>query len=402
MNIRNRLFGECAKLVGPNDEIEVFVNELINRLIFFNKYFLNSIRLKELNSLIDIFGLDGTIELIKSGILEICCYAVITASIGQNVQIRSNRGLKPLPLLSYSFDIMKSPKWNDYLDLVIKDLDNSLNLSSSEKTHLISFLYEFLREPPKELGIESVQQMEQEILANNILVKRAVLEILNERITIYKLQDLDFNIQINKVDERDFKVETDLGKYFGYDKGIIHKIIERAILAIGGLNLRIEEMKFYNALSGFQDRDLPILDKKLEFIAEAICPNKREIDFKRVLEIANFPQADFKSSEIRIDVEKLLKIRESKEIKEFKYWLSDVSSISDHEIYKIVRGIKSKISDLYNCKSSTVLKFLLGSIPGPIGITFSALDNFILSKLLNKPGPYIFINHLYPSIFKKI
>ena len=49
-----------------------------------------------------------------------------------------------------------------------------------------------------------------------------------------------------------------------------HTIIERALLANGGLNSRIENMSTHNALSGFIDVDLSLFLGRFDFLKETL------------------------------------------------------------------------------------------------------------------------------------
>ena len=49
------------------------IEGLIRRLLLFDTYILYSVRLKEIPELVRHFGYEGTIALLTSGALEICC-----------------------------------------------------------------------------------------------------------------------------------------------------------------------------------------------------------------------------------------------------------------------------------------------------------------------------------------
>ena len=103
-----------------------------------------------------------------------------------------------------------------------------------------------------------------------------------------------------------------------------HNLVERALLGLGGLNLRIEEMKTYNALSGCIDAECPLFMHKLGFLLERFRPGAKEENFQRVLEIRGLPE--FLPEVDKINISKLLAVRDSAEIREFRHWLSSVAS----------------------------------------------------------------------------
>ena len=84
------------------------------------------------------------------------------------------------------------------------------------------------------------------------------------------------------IDETDFKTESNLAS-FGLNVEEEHKIVELALLANGGLNSRIEDMRNYNALSGFIDGELPLFACKFDFLTATLSPGNREETFDRVV-----------------------------------------------------------------------------------------------------------------------
>jgi hypothetical protein len=89
--------------------------------------------------------------------------------------------------------------------------------------------------------------------------------------------------------------------------------VERGILAIGGLNQRISEMKAYTAMSGFRDAEVPIFEQKLSFLERQITPEPQEERFKRVHTLKGFQDLDDLVNSGKVDLMKVLAIRETKQ-----------------------------------------------------------------------------------------
>ena len=84
MDFRNRLFASAAKVKSEDrEQTEFFAAEFLERLILFEEYILESIRLKEIPHLVQLFGNSPVLELLKSGKLKIYCDAVTMGSTGQ-------------------------------------------------------------------------------------------------------------------------------------------------------------------------------------------------------------------------------------------------------------------------------------------------------------------------------
>ncbi len=106
IDIRSRVVAPCAGIVSQDDEIEFDLQNFIFRLLLFDKYVLQSIRLLELPYLLDLLGFEIVDYLISENILTIQCDALAIGSIGQQSSwLRQNK--PALPFGSYSFRVIK-------------------------------------------------------------------------------------------------------------------------------------------------------------------------------------------------------------------------------------------------------------------------------------------------------
>jgi hypothetical protein len=70
------------------------------------------------------------------------------------------------------------------------------------------------------------------------------------------------DLRLEEVSEQDFRVNCNLTA-FGFDETAVHKMIERGLLGLGGLNQRVEEMNAYGAVSGFLAPECPLFEDRL-------------------------------------------------------------------------------------------------------------------------------------------
>ncbi len=90
--------------------------------------------------------------------------------------------------------------------------------------------------------------------------------------------------------------------------------MEKGLLAVGGLHQRLAEMKEYTAISGFKGAELPVFEKKLEFLSSTVFPDA-EVEIKRmkrVLTIAGFGDLEELITKRQVDLYKLLEIRDTR------------------------------------------------------------------------------------------
>ena len=66
----------------------------------------------------------------------------------------------------------------------------------------------------------------------------------------------ELNLRLYEFGDSRFRAESNLSSC-GLDRVTEHKVIERALLGLGGFGQRIEDMAVHNALSGFLDAECP-------------------------------------------------------------------------------------------------------------------------------------------------
>jgi hypothetical protein len=109
------------------------------------------------------------------------------------------------------------------------------------------------------------------------------------------------------------------------------------------------------------------------------------------------------SPDSRIDIEKLLKIREEPEALEFRSWLTNLDKCGDAEIQKRLNGFNAKLGIAAQTLAGKSLRFLVTTVAGlcpPVGISLSALDQFLWDRFARRSGVAAFAHELYPSVFR--
>jgi hypothetical protein len=188
---------------------------------------------------------------------------------------------------------------------------------------------------------------------------------------------------------------------FSLDEDVVDRVLERAVLGVGSLNERFEEMDAYTAVSGFREAELPLLDAKLLAVMKEVDPERQEERLTRVLELANLP--DPATAEGTVDIERLLAAREEEELVEFRKWLRTLDSATDEEIIERVNSIRERISGAVYGDAGKAVRFAATVAADVLpfgGIVVGALDQFVLEKVLPEPGPVSFLGSTYPSLFK--
>ncbi len=135
-------------------------------------------------------------------------------------------------------------------------------------------------------------------------------------------------------------------------------------------------------------------------------PEGHEGRFKRIVAIAGLPSFEAAPAGTTVDVDRLLKLRDADERREFRAWLRGVDSETDDEISQRFDSVRRRVASAVGSGAGRTIRFLVttlaGAIPvaGPIvGPALDAGDTFLVDRVIGRPGPAVFLARHYPSIF---
>jgi hypothetical protein len=395
MDISKRLMGASA-ICSPEGEVtDVDADGLVRRLLLFDKYVLVSVRLQEFPHLIRRLGYEGLRDLMFAKVIEIRCECLQLAEIGQTGMF----GSKIQPLYTYEFNWLDAHDKPKYIEDALRHLESLPGLRNRQCRALQDEIRESIKPLPESSRMELWPDFRQE--TDNLSLLRASIQMaLNKQLG---RSDFRFTLTVHEEADGVFSVETDLAQLAGISDQKGHQLIQAGFMGIAGLSQAIVEMKAYSALSGFREDELPLYRKKIDYLASVLTSEHKEKQFQRVIEIADLPQ--FSAETDVIDIDKLLKVRNSNEAREFRDWLGTCGSANDSEIKDRVAGLRAKGGVKIAGPSGKALRFfvttLLGNLSPPAGLVGGLLDTFLLEKVLPRSGVSAFINELYPSLFER-
>jgi hypothetical protein len=397
MDIGRRVIGASAVVSDDGKVTDVDISGLIRRLLLFDKYVLVSVRLGEFPVLARYMGYERLRDLLAAKLIEIRCECLQLGQMGQPGMFGDPR----LPLFSYRFNWIDAHDKTQYVHQCLQDLHGTPGLRNKQVIKLKGAIAGAIRPLPPDLRTQLFPPFQNELLNNNRLVKAAVEMEIRRKLHI---GGVPFSVAVHQEGEDIFRAETDLHHRAKISEAEGSRIIEVALLAVAGLSQSIGEMKVYSALSGFRDEELPLFRHKLDFLADATSTQNRERDFQRVMDITGLPE--FSTNGSAVDVDKLLKVRDSIEAREFRDWLGGVGQADEKEIRERVDSLRVKVGLAVGGKTGKLMRFLVtnavGLIPGQQihSLILNALDQFLIDKLLPRSGVAAFVHELYPSIFK--
>jgi len=395
MNIRQSVLGPVAAHSGKH-VIDVDIGSLVRRLILFDRSIVKSIRLREVPILVRTFRKSGFSELVSSGLLRFACDA--TSLI---VDVHRG-GIRDPPPNYFSFGIAAARVDESTLRSELAGLQGIPGLRNNDRSALEDVALSSLATLPGTYGQDLLNQFDSDIRTNIPALKLAIVERLKSERATLNLPLADLQVEVEETSHRVFHIKTSLTSH-GFTPDRSHALLQSSLLAISSLDQRLADMQAYSAITGFLDHEAPLLFGRLSSVMAPLNPNRAEEQFERVIELADVP--DFKPGQ-RVDVERLLKVRESAECREFREWLSSAENMSDAQIKEMVASIRSKIASLAGSTTGKVLRFAtttgVGLIPvvGPIaGAAAGAIDSFLVDRVLPRSGVVAFLSETYPSLF---
>ena len=394
MRARKALYGAISKTIFiPDKGVEVVgINTqlLLSRLLFFDEVVIDSTNLGELPYLTKMFGVEGLEELLNRDVIKLASQkSMIITDVKRN-------GHRQIPLLQFDEGIATVEDNDHNLERKLGSLLKITGVSNSRRENLGALVRTKLIKPSPSYGSNLLKQVRKDLTSNIELAKTILCHrypYISPEKLLLKVYDLG-GMQ---------RFETNLQSILGITTEQEHDMLAEVVKGTGNLNQRVAEMAEYDAISHFEESEAPLLFGKIHSLLTQLNPGHDEKAFLRVIGVTEIPKM---IENRRIDVEELLKIKETDECREFRDWLSTTDSVEDAELRRLLRGFRAKAASFIASNSGKVLRLGvntgLGFIPGygaAVSLGEGLVDTFLLDKMLPSSGVLTFLNHTMPSIF---
>ena len=407
MDIRKRIIGPCARPVEGSPDISLVPSVLATNLLIFENYILDSCRFMEFPQIVSAFGFSETVELLKSRSIKIRCDPSQIVIMGSTPElVRAGKAF------TYEFTVVRANDHEEHIHLCFKWLGENSGLPQKQLIKLKGLIAERLdltaRDPNvvNSPELKALRALLHDLSSNVPNVKKAVVLALRDLHNIHA-SPTDFSVKLHQIREDTVKAETNIPEVMNLSETESHEIIQRALFRLAAINQSLAYMERFSALCGYNDKDLSIFEEKLNFLAREYEPDAYASRFNRVLEIKGFPDVELIAQEGRLRLDKILEIRETKEGKEFREWLAGLNSVTDDEMREQLESFKTAAGNFLAGMKGKALRLLItsgvGLVPvvgNVVGTLASALDSFIVEKILPSSGPVSFVNNLLPSAFE--
>ena len=395
--IQSRVIGNFTEN-GVNKSVFKYPERLIESIILFDTVVVKHTLLSNLSNVVEMFGYEEVLSLIRSDAIE------PSIRLGKIAKLNTGK-----PYLEYHFSTISFAEEEEKIS---KDIYGDFEGSYTEKKdvqRLIDEISSKLFLTPEESLAKLQEQFKKDLTLGYPHVKTAITKKSKDRFNA-ELSEEDIDIEVDCLGSSEYdgftkyKVESNIPFLLNINLKKTHDLISKSLLGVAGLNERISEMRDFNAMSGAPYEDYPIFNRKLKFLQDQITPKAQVDRWHRVLELGDFPDLKEAVSTGNIDLSKVIEIRKTDEVKEFRSWLWSTDSLSDAEIRERASGFRSRIAQVLQGKASQTLRWIATTgvgIAEPVtGLTLGAIDEFIIDRLFPKSGAMMFLNRIYPSIFE--
>ncbi len=363
---------------------------LVRRLVLFERYTLQTIGMREFARLVSAFGEGGLRDLLADGCLRV--YSDFTS-----FALAGGQEVGTLKIL-----IIAPPEGQEQVSSDLRQIHRIDGLSDKQAKKLKRAIADVLVNAGDSTNL-AWQQLEYDLSQSSTVLRDGIVLAARELHGL-QLDSKALRFEVDRIEGSAFKIESNVATLLDLDAVVAHKIVERGVLAVAGMDFRIGLMENLGGISGCAPGELSVMDGKLRLLQAELDPDAQERRLSRVVELAGLPEPDLTRSPA-VDVDELLKVRDLPETKALRAWLRTADGMSDDEIRESFRKVQEALSRAVHGTPGKAVRFAVSTAAGFIpdgGITghvVGALDAFVVDKVVGEPGPYSVISKRWPSLF---
>jgi len=145
----------------------------------------------------------------------------------------------------------------------LQEVHNADGIGDKQAIRLKRAIVDSLLPTTDVTGVEDA--LIRDAVGDEALMRAAVTSVLRREIGA---EPTDLELRVHHLDAEDIRVETNLQALLSIELDEEHRLVQQAILGIGGLNLRVATMRHHECVMALDDADLPLLTSKLDFLDE--------------------------------------------------------------------------------------------------------------------------------------
>ncbi|MFO0722824.1 MAG: hypothetical protein U1E65_03500 [Myxococcota bacterium] len=378
----------------------------LSRLLLFDTVIIDAPNLFEVPPIVHLLGLKPTIELIENGTLRFICDPLTHGSIGPTLP----EGGPTLPPNQFSVRVIRvfdPPGKPTHISQKLESLLGIEGLSHRETKKLKSVIGVRAQRYPSTYGTDSVGAALNDVEVGSVAFRAAIAGWF-ERKRKERADPARIEVNMKRVSQDVVEITSNVGLVYSVEPRLERKALEAALLDITALNEAFECMKVFNCVTPFSESELSLFDARLRFFERQFSqPAERLRELDKVLVALELPSFEEAAASKRINVQKLLEVRNCDEARIFRDWLANARALPEEELAKLAQNLRARIGRAIGTNTGKVIRFLissgLGAISGPlapiVSTAFSALDGFVFDRVFKSPGLVTFFQRDLRSLF---
>lgn len=379
--------------------LDVDLDALLRGVLFSEELLIETFRFQDLAWLVNELGYEAIFRLLASDAVKLKLDILEPASTGQAVfETRSQH----LPLNTLEFSLIDFHSREDYVSDCFKVFDH-LNLTTKQKIKFKHLILEKLLPRP-----EGMRHFFRGFTEDLVLDRGLLARTIANKARDYDRTDREEpEIEIKKVSPDTVTIVSNLQQILRISPQEEHALVESSCLAVASLRLRISEMASYNAITGFLPSEFQLFDQQT---AAILLRGKnlfeREQDqFMRVRTIAGLPSFHPSAFKSGFSIERLLDLRCTQEISEFRAFLKTAEVLDDEQVANQLKNTRARIGNLVDTAPGKLMRVAVATTLGltlgdVIGVAAGVVDSLLLDKVFPRSGLVAFVSDLYPSLFR--
>lgn len=381
---------------------------LVRRILLFDKVTLETAGFREVPAMVKVFGYDGLMTLLESGVLHFKRHGKVLAEWATGGILGPPDNRVRLNPDCFAFGYVSLPEFErkKHNGEAFAEFAPRLDLADKQVVKLKRAIADrIVYEPP----------FKSELLTT---VRRGDFSLLVESIALVATEEFkasisadDIKLDIDQISgeglkhgDTIFKVDSNVREIAGVDAEVERQILQQAFFGVQGVDQRLATMDALEGIGGFRPREQHLFNLRFEAVLPLIDFNAPEENLMRIIEIAGLP--DLSQGEFSVDAERLLEVRASDAAVALRDWLPNISAMPDEEVAALFEELSEKVASIYQSKAGKAIRFLVSAgldfLPqgGTVAsLGFDALDSFVLENL-TQPGPVSFLSDTYSAIYK--
>jgi hypothetical protein len=381
--------------------IDVDLGPLIAHLLLSDRIVIKSQAFLEVPALVSAFGLPAVLDLLKSDCVDFYCHYVLVGDMskGSRSDAATGWGRGPLPPLSFHFGCVQPMH---YLDRGLRRVEQIDGLSIADINVLQGALVSRLVSVDERLDRRALEALQDDVAADRPYLRDAVAIALSRRLK-REVRNDPWVCRFDTVIQADYAAITNIGDVFGLDPEQVHSVIASGLMAVGELNVTLEQMRQYNGTAELRPSDAALLGSRLAFLLERANSDRDVPQLWRMLALRGVPAVNGIPPRGAVDLRALLAMRDAPEWTDFRQWLQGAEVVGDAELETEFRSLRSRVGRLFSHPAARTIRWLstkaLDMSSTGAGLAAEGLDAF-LSNLLQTSRPVTFLNRSVQSVFR--